>query len=188
MKLYITGGVGSGKSTLARRLSRITGIPCHALDEVVYAPAPDDPDGNARRPAPEIEALFDGILAQPDWLIEDAGRELFARGMAQADAVVLLDIHPLRRRWRIVKRFARQKLGMEPSVYRPSLSMLRRMFKWARDRESGRDGLRERIARNAPRVITLRTPREIDAFCRAADAGDISAWTAAARRGSARPA
>ena len=77
IKLYIVGSVASGKSTLARQISNITGTPCHHLDQVVYIEDPTDSWGNRKRPAEERDALFQSILSQGRYIIEDAGRECF---------------------------------------------------------------------------------------------------------------
>ena len=89
-KLYITGSVGSGKTTLARELG-CRGFPFFELDQVVYQPDPADPSDNVKRSAEERDALFDGILARESWVMEDAGRACFIRGMEEADAVILLE-------------------------------------------------------------------------------------------------
>lgn len=164
MKIYIVGSVGSGKSTLARLASARTGTPCHHLDELVHVPDPAEPWGNRKRPAAERDALFAAILARPDWIVEDAGRECFLEGMRRADAVVFLEPGPLVRRKRILFRWVRQNLGVEKCVYRPRLVVLKSMFKWARNYETGKDGTKARVARFADKMIVLRANRAVRAW------------------------
>ena len=164
MRLYISGPVGSGKTTLARRISSLTGVRCVHLDEVVYEPDPTDSWGNRKRPIPERDALFGEILAAPDYIVEDAGRECFIEAMAQADWVVLLE-PPMRvRYWRIVRRWARQNLGLERSGYRPRLAVLRAMFRWTRNYATGADGTRARAQRFADKLIVLHTRRDVERY------------------------
>lgn len=94
MKIYIVGSVASGKSTLARKISHITGAPCYHLDETVYTVDPSEPWGNKKRPLEERDRLFQAMLAQRHYIMEDAGRDCFRAGMEQADTVLLLEIPP----------------------------------------------------------------------------------------------
>ena len=71
-KIYIIGPVGSGKSTLAKALSKKLNIKYYELDMVIW-------DENERkRTDEEIKEIFDGIMSQDSWIIEDVGRNTFA--------------------------------------------------------------------------------------------------------------
>lgn len=164
MRLYIIGPVGSGKTTLARRISALTGVRCHHLDDVVYVADPTDPWGNRKRPPAERDALFAAILAAPDYIVEDAGRDCFVEAMAQADSVVLLEPPARVRCWRIVRRWVRQNLGLERCGYRPRPAMLRAMFRWTRNYETGADGTRARAQQFADRLVVLRTRRDVERY------------------------
>ena len=168
MKLYITGPVGAGKTTLARRIGEVLDIPRFELDAVVYEPDPDDPGDNRKRPAEERDAMFAEILARESWVMEDAGRPCFVRGMAEADRVVLLEPPPLVRDFRILRRWLRQRAGWEACRYRPDFAMLRQMFCWRRDYDSGRDDLKERLAPFADKLTVLRTGQDVRDFLRKA--------------------
>lgn len=164
MRIYITGSVGSGKSTLARKAAERTGIPCRHLDEVVFTPSPENRWGNQKRPEAERDALFQAALNQDSYIVEDTGRACFLAGMERADQVVLLDIAPCLRRYRILRRWIRQRLGLEKCGYKPRLLMLRAMFRWAREYETGRDGTRARAEKFSEKLIVLRNRREIEAY------------------------
>ena len=133
MKLYIVGSVASGKSTLARRISKITGIPCYHLDEVMHIVDLNEVNGNRRRSVEERDALFADILAEDNYIIEDVGRECFAEGMRMADTVILLDIPIYILRKRIILRWIKQNLDIEKCKYKPNFGMLKNMFRWAKN-------------------------------------------------------
>lgn len=155
MKIYITGSVGSGKSTLARQAAAILGVSACELDQVVYTPDPGSDSGNRKRPVAERDALFEATLAAENWVMEDAGRDCFSQGMDQADQVVLLEPPPLVRDFRIIRRWIRQRQGREACGYIPDLKMLRLMFRWRRNYDSGRDGLKARLAPYGGKLIRL---------------------------------
>lgn len=162
-KLFITGPVGSGKSTLAREIARRMGIQCTELDSLCYVPD-DSPSGNRKRPVEERDALFSAALAEPRWVMEDAGRTCFEEARRQADLVVLLEPSPLTRRARIVKRWIKQNLGIEPCGYRPDFEMLRCMFRWSKNYETGKDDIRQRLQAYKDKLVVLRTNTQVKQF------------------------
>ena len=164
MKLYIVGSVASGKSTLARYISQKTGIPCTHLDEVVYEEDPASSWGNKKRSIEERDRLFHQILAQEQYIIEDAGRECFFEGMRQADHIILLEPSLIIRKKRILLRWIKQNLGIEPCIYRPHLEMLRSMFRWVKNYDTGADGTKGRVAQYQEKVTILRNHKEIQAY------------------------
>lgn len=163
MRMYIVGSVASGKSTLARQLSARTGVPCVHLDDVVYEPDSTDPAGNRKRPEAERERLFQEILAG-DFLIEDTGRAMFEEGLRRAEQIVVLEL-PFRTRCRrIFTRHIRQTLGLEACGYRPSLRMVRDMFRWTRNFDTGADGVKARIAPYREKTVALRSVGAVREF------------------------
>jgi adenylate kinase family enzyme len=176
VKLYITGSVGSGKTTLARKISKITGIPCRHLDEVVHEEDPIDSWGNRKRPVEVRDAIFAEILAEESWIMEDAGRECFLEGIRQADQVIFLDFPPLVRRKRILLRYMKQKLGLERCIYRPHFAVLKAMFRWADNYDSGKDNLKARIAPFRDKTVVLRSRRDVERCLKSLkreDAGEL---------------
>ena len=162
MRLYITGCVGSGKSTLARELSRVTGVECFHLDEVMYEPAPDEPSGNRKRDPAERDRIFEDIIARDNWIIEDAGRACFSHGIEAADALVVLRLPRLTTYRRVIRRWLRQRLGREKAIYRPTLHMLKSMLQWVREYDPAQFGS------YADKSVYLTTPREISAYINSA--------------------
>ncbi len=163
MKLYITGSVGSGKSTLARKIGEM-GLPCFELDAVAYEPDPDNPGDNRKRPETVRDAIFAEILARESWVMEDAGRTCFVKGMKEADQVILLEPAAFVRDFRILRRWLRQRAGKEACRYRPDFLMLRLMFRWRRNYDSGKDDLKKRLEPFAGKLVVLRREKEVQAF------------------------
>ncbi len=164
MKIYIVGAVASGKSTLARELSGLTGIPYTSLDEVVHIPDKSNVWGNRKRQVDERDRLFNTIISQRDWLIEDTGRKCFENAFKAADSIVLIELPPRVRNYRIMKRWLKQRIGIEKCSYTPSVQMLRSMFKWSKEYEVGRDGLKLRLSTYKGKVIILRNNTDIKEF------------------------
>jgi adenylate kinase family enzyme len=164
MKIYIVGAVSSGKSTLAKKLSKLCNIPYLSLDEVVHIPDKTHPWGNRKRQVEEQDEIFNSFIQQPKWIIEDTGRPCFEEGLKKANNIVLLDISSNLRKYRIIKRWIKQRLGIEKCIYRPRIKMLLRMFEWSKDYDIGKDNLKERIAPYQSKIITLKNDKDINLF------------------------
>jgi len=163
MKIYIVGSVASGKSTLARQISKKTGVKCFHLDDVVHAKDENSSAGNRKRSTEERDALFKKIISE-DYIIEDTGRACFVEGLKLADQIVVLDIPYRIRAFRIIRRHVRQVFGVEKEGYRPSLKMVRMMFNWAKNFDTGEDGAKARIEPFAAKTVTLCSAREVKSF------------------------
>lgn len=143
MKIYIVGAVSSGKTTLARKLSEKLNIRYQSLDEVVHIPDKANPWGNRKREVEERDNIFNSIIQQSMWIIEDIGRPCFAEGLKVADIIVLLEVPKRLRNYRIIKRWVKQRLGFEKCLYNPNINMLKCMFHWSKDYELGIDNLKK---------------------------------------------
>lgn len=161
MKIYIVGSVSSGKSTLAKKLSEVLHIPYKSLDEVVHIP---DKSNHRKRQATERDNLFYSIIQQKDWIIEDVGRPCFEEGFKKADTIILLEISIKIRNYRIIKRWIKQRLGIEKCTYNPRYEMLKCMFQWSKDYDTGKDKLKDRISSYHEKVIILRNNKDINTF------------------------
>lgn len=157
MKIYIVGTVGSGKSTLALKMGQILEIPIYHLDEVVHQKNADAKLGNVKRLDEEIEKDFQAILVQKNYIIEDCLRERFTPALQQVDQVIFIDLPLSVLRGRVIKRFIKQKLGIEKANYKPSLQFLRQMFVWLKESPRGK-------VQVLPNVIILKNKREIRKF------------------------
>lgn len=103
MKYYIVGPVSSGKSTLAKKLSKILDIPYKSLDEVVHVPDKSAPFGNRKRKVEERDKIFNSIINQEEWIVEDVGRACFEEGLKKSDTIIFLEIPSKIRSYRIIK-------------------------------------------------------------------------------------
>lgn len=164
MKIYIVGSVASGKTTLARKLSDTLKIRYQSLDEVVHTTDKTNPMGNRKRQIDERDKLFHSVIQQSTWIIEDTGRPCFIEGLKAADTIVLLEIPSRIRKYRIIKRWVKQRLGIEKCMYNPNFNMLKSMLQWSKDYDLGKDKLKERINPFQEKVITLKNDKEIHEF------------------------
>lgn len=164
MKIYITGSVASGKTTLAEKISSETGIPCYHLDEIVHVKDENSSIGNVRRSDYEIDKIFNDIISKESYVIEDTGRERFLDGMKCADYIIMLDVPYFICKLRIMIRFIKQNLGIEKCAYEPNFTMLRHMYRWARNFQNGNDGVKNRTEQFGDKLIHLHNTKEINDF------------------------
>lgn len=164
MKIYIVGSVSSGKSTLAKKMSVILKILYQSLDEIVHISDKSNTLGNRKRPTEERDNLFYSIIQRPSWIIEDTGRPCFEEGLKMADTIILLEISPKIRNYRIIKRWIKQRLGIEECIYNPRYQMLKCMLQWSKDYDEGKDNLKDRLSPYKEKVITLKNNKDINVF------------------------
>ena len=119
-KIYIIGPVGSGKTTLSKKLSKKYNINRYELDKVSW----DDDNGNIKRSDEEIAKLFNEILDNDSWIIEDVGRTIFKKGREDADIIYYIKISRLQSYYRVTKRWIKQRLGIEEYNVLPNFKQL----------------------------------------------------------------
>ncbi|KFN01751.1 DNA topology modulation protein FlaR [Bacillus clarus] len=130
MKIHITGSTGSGKTTYSKQIAKELNIPRYELDDIHWI---RDPKSDTRRPIDEKLALLKEIVIQNDWVIEGVQFKWSDASFEAADVIIVLDVSKIKNRYQIVKRFFKQKLGLENSKYKPSLKALKNMFGWEKD-------------------------------------------------------
>lgn len=128
-KIYIIGSVGSGKTTLARKLSLVLGIKMYELDRIVWD---DDDNRSIKRTDEEISILFNEILKEDSWIIEDVGRRKFIEGVRKADIVYYINLNSFIIYKRCILRWIKQKLKLEKYNYKPTIKSLFEMLGWAK--------------------------------------------------------
>jgi adenylate kinase family enzyme len=127
-KIHIIGSVGSGKTTLARNLSTKLSIPHYELDNVVWKRhKPRD----IKRTNEERDRMLSTIIQSNTWIVEGAHyNEWMFQCFHNADFIIFLDTDYSKRKYRIVRRFILQLLGIEKSNYKPTFEIFRNMFVW----------------------------------------------------------
>lgn len=119
-KIYIIGPVGSGKTTFATKLSKKYGIKYYELDKVSW----DDDNGNVKRADKEVQRIFNNILKNKKWIIEDVGRDKFKEGRTLADVIYYIKLPRIKSYYRVTKRWIRQKRGVERYNAKPNFKQL----------------------------------------------------------------
>ncbi len=128
MKIYVIGPPGSGKTTLAKYLSKKNKIDYYELDLLVF----DDKNNHNRRTNKEIMGMFQEILKKQDWIVEDVGRTKFQKALEKSDKIYYLKLSKFHILKRIIKRWIRQRRGIENYNYPPTYSQLVDMIKVAK--------------------------------------------------------
>lgn len=126
-KIHIIGSVGSGKTTLVRSLSARYNLPHHELDNVVWQRLDT---GDIRRSEKERDEYLKSIVKTDSWIIEGVHYEWVAESFENAEMIIFLDVSYRKRKYRIIRRFILQKLGLERANYAPTLKIFRKMFVW----------------------------------------------------------
>jgi adenylate kinase family enzyme len=195
-RIYIVGPPGSGKSTLGRRLSQVTGLPVHDLDEVYRH------GGGRNPPRPEIErdAAVSQIIGSRRWIVEGVHLGWTDELMDAAQVIIWLDhLSWPRLAVRMTRRFAAgaaDEVGRQPGRQR----FLRLGDYWRHLKDLAgelRDAVAyPRAARRGPRDTPVRreTLRELQPrwdrvihLRRSADAEGLVRRAARAQRPAAMP-
>ena len=165
MKIYIVGPVASGKSTLAKKISRISGLDHIELDGLVHKKDQSNKKwGNLRRSDHAIEELFSKVLENKDWLIEDGGRSIFGDALKEADVIIHLDTKSYLRKIRILKRYFKQKVGLEACLYTPNIRMLKFLWSASRNYDIGRDDLKMRLKNYSEKLLIINNRKDYLAY------------------------
>lgn len=140
MKILIVGTVGTGKTTLARKLSKEYNIKYYEIDSIVH----DDVNKKKRTPQQQNE-IISNINKEDGWIIEGVLRENLEYLLEIAEKIIYLNIPKKIRNKRILTRYIKQKIGIEKSNYKPSLKMLKMMYKWSNEFEKNRDEFENKL-------------------------------------------
>lgn len=136
MKILIIGSVASGKSTYSKKLSKELDIKRYEIDEIVH-----DDINHTKRTLEEQKEIIDEINKEDSWIIEGVLRKNLYFLLDIADEIILMDVSHKVRKIRIVKRYIKQKLKIEKCGYKPSISMVKDMFKWSKEFEDKKKDL-----------------------------------------------
>lgn len=128
MRLHIIGGGGSGKSYIAQQLSARCQVPALDLDDIYWDHGAVSGTVNA---AEKRDAALGEFVHGEQWIVEGMYYRWVDPSFDRADLIVVL-VPPLwLRQVRIVRRFIRRKLGLEPDK-KETLQGLIRFLKWNR--------------------------------------------------------
>ena len=155
MKILIIGIVASGKTTLAKKLSSKLNITHYEIDNIVH----DDLNKRKRTPEEQKE-IIEQIDKQTDWIIEGTLRKNLYYLLDMADQIIYLDIPLQTRKIRIFTRFIKQKLGLEKCNYKPTIKMLKQMYKWTSDYEKERKERESQLKKYGNKLIEVRSAKE----------------------------
>lgn len=134
MKILIIGSVGSGKSTYAKKLSKELDIKSYEIDSIVH-----NDQINTKRSIQEQDDIINNINKNNSWIIEGTLRKNLHYLLDMADKIIFLDIPYNIRKRRIFIRFIKQKIKVEKCNYKPTLQMLKMMFKWNKKFEEDKE-------------------------------------------------
>lgn len=160
MKILIIGSVASGKTSLARKLSRKLNINYYEIDSIVH----DDRNNYKRSPEEQKKIINEINDKENDWIIEGTLRKNLFYLLDMTDVIVYLNINVRIRKWRIIKRFVKQKLRLEKSNYKPSIEMFKLMFKWTSDFEKNKKDFENEIKKYNDKLIILSKMNEVNEF------------------------
>lgn len=127
MKIHIFGCSGSGKTWLSNKLSKENNLLHFDLDDIFW----DNNQGSCgiKTPVEKRSELLNDILVQNDWIIEGVFYAWLSESFKAADKIIILDVPLLVCKLRIIKRFIKRKLGIEPSK-KESFKSVINLLKW----------------------------------------------------------
>jgi len=107
-RILIYGVTGSGKTTLAARISTITGIPWHAVDELTWEP------GWVQVPDDEQQRRIEVICAGECWILDTAYARWLDIPLARTELIVALDFPRWFSLFRLIRRTVTQAIDHQP--------------------------------------------------------------------------
>lgn len=126
-RIHIIGSIGSGKTTLARILSNQLIIPYYELDNVVWKRLDT---GDIRRTEQERDDYLSSIITSESWIIEGVHHKWVSPSFQNADVILFIDTNLSTRRFRIIKRFLKQTIGIEKANYKPTLKIFKDLYNY----------------------------------------------------------
>lgn len=126
-KIHIIGSIGSGKTTLARKLSEQLYLPHYELDNMVWE---RKKSGDVKKSARGRDNYLMSTIRKERWIIEGVQHGWVSAFFEKADLIVFLNTGCTKRKWRIIKRFIKQKLKMEQANYIPSFKIFQLLYQY----------------------------------------------------------
>jgi adenylate kinase family enzyme len=163
-RIVVTGPAGAGKSELANVLGARLGIRVVHLDTLFWKP------GWVPTPPAEWEALQRRELEAPGWIVDGQADDMLPDWMDAADAVVLLDVSPLRCFWRVVRRRRNRDASVGVPAETEPGPVHRALLKFARNQWVYRRRVRSHLLaelgrrRGERRLVIVRSRQDAEAF------------------------
>lgn len=130
IKIRIIGACGSGKSYIAKEISKRYGVNYYELDNLVW----DRSEENLRFPIEIRDSNLMKIVNTEAWIIEGVHYKWGQESFKKADLIFIIQPNRFLRDYRVVKRFIKSRLGIEPWNYKQTLKNLYEMlFVWNKD-------------------------------------------------------
>lgn len=107
-RILVYGVTGSGKTTLARRLSEITGIPWHSVDDLAWLP-----NWQAVPHEEQVRRVTE-ICAGEEWILDTAYANWIGIPMARVQMIVALDYSRLFTLFRLILRTMKRVVDKKP--------------------------------------------------------------------------
>lgn len=149
MKLLIIGPVASGKTYLARKLSKELNIKYFEIDSIVH-----DDLNKVKRTVEEQNVIINKIDNEnEEWILEGILRKNLNYLLDLADKIIYLEVPVKIRKRRILFRFIKQKLNIEKCNYKPTMEMLKLMYKWTNDFENKREEFEKILLKYNNKII-----------------------------------
>ena len=161
-KILIYGVTGAGKTSLATRLSRLTGIPCHLVDDMAFGPnwVPTDDEDQVR--------AIEVIVTQDEWILDTAYGKWIDVPLSRVDLVIGLDYSRFFTFQRLFCRTFRRIFTGEPCCggnresLRLALSRKSILLWHFQSYSRKRQRMRDWYEQGSPRTLLFRSPRELD--------------------------
>ncbi|WP_306460853.1 DNA topology modulation protein FlaR [Priestia aryabhattai] len=90
-------------------------------------------EGDKRRSEADGKKCLHHIAASQGWIIEGVHYTWVNESFNEAELIIFLDTHYLKRIWFIIKRYVLQKAKIEKANYAPTFSIFINMFQWNSD-------------------------------------------------------
>ena len=162
-RILVYGVTGSGKTRLAERISEVTGIPWHAVDELTWEP------GWVEVPEDEQRKRIGAICAGQRWVLDTAYGRWIDIPLARVELIVALDFP----RWlslaRLIRRSVARAIDGKP-ICNGNRESFRNIFSrrsiigWHfKSFRRKRQRIREWDADPAePEIVRLTSPRQVE--------------------------
>lgn len=150
MKILIIGNVASGKTTFAKKLSNKLKIKYYELDNIVFD------SKNNKRSLTEQKQIINNINKNDNFILEGTLRHNLYFLLSLADQIYFLNPSIFIIKFRIIKRYFKQKIQLEKANYDINLSLLKSMFKWANEFEKNKNNFMKLLNKYQNKLIIIK--------------------------------